>query len=331
MKKIIALLLIAMLCFGLVACGEGLESTAETAETAGVSEKPEETTEEPEPESEYIEAELNGIKFLYNSQYELAGDDSSITITYEESKAFAFFQSADLGASYLDESTTLDLALAMVTQNFEDKQMEEIYDITINDTAAKGTTFVSVRSGYTFNVMSVAFSDGNLYYNVYYMYKIDDNNDNSTKYNEEFVSMLETIDFIETESLNEKDEMTFGSTFEFDGVQIQMGDTYEWVVVENQFADSNGADAIKLPITVTNLSDETHGLNMFYFTVYGSAGTKLDNISAYFDNDISWEGEMRSGATLEAYMHILYDGDGDYYIEFDNYSEKIEVKLPIAK
>lgn len=101
--------------------------------------------------------------------------------------------------------------------------------------------------------------------------------------------------------------------------------------VENQYSDHNGASVVAIPITVVNNSDETKGLNMFYFKVFGSNGTELDTISTYFtESDIEWAGEARSGATMESTMHILYDGDGEYVIEFDNFAEQVEVKLPIT-
>lgn len=128
-----------------------------------------------------------------------------------------------------------------------------------------------------------------------------------------------------------KEEYTFGSSFEFDDLEITLGSNFSMITLDNQLSDLDGNNVIKLPIKVKNLSDETHGLNMFYFKFYGSKGTELDSVSAYFDDDVSWSGEMRPDSELETNMHILYDGDGDYYIELDNYSTKIEVKLPITK
>jgi len=126
------------------------------------------------------------------------------------------------------------------------------------------------------------------------------------------------------------------STFKFDDLQITIGRTIEWVVLENRFSKHNGANVAKIPITIKNLKKETHGLNMFYVNYFGSKGTQLDKISTYFmEDDVLWAGDMRSGATLRSYMHILYDGNGDYYVEFDNWSwsskNKVEVKITIKK
>lgn len=135
---------------------------------------------------------------------------------------------------------------------------------------------------------------------------------------------------------NDDKELTFGSTFEFDDLEITIGTEIGWTAVDNQFSDHNGADVIALPITIKNLKDETHGLNMFYYDFYGSNGTKLDSVSSYFmDEEVGFAAgadSLRSGATEEAKMFILYDGDGDYYIEFSTMlGSPTEVKLPIAK
>ena len=112
------------------------------------------------------------------------------------------------------------------------------------------------------------------------------------------------------------DTLTLGSTFEFDDLEITIHDQFGWTTLENQFSDLDGSDVFYLPITVTNLHDETHGLNMFTYRFFGSNGLQLDNVSAFFDNDIAWAGDMRSGATLESYIYFLYDGDGEYVVEF---------------
>ena len=129
----------------------------------------------------------------------------------------------------------------------------------------------------------------------------------------------------------EDGSLTLGSTFEFDDLEITIGTDITWLEVDNEFSDNHGETVFRLPITVTNLSDETNGFNMFFMTRFGSNGTQLDSISAFFDNDIDWAGEMRSGATMEAYMHILYDGDGEYALEFNDWSDRIEVVFQVQQ
>lgn len=70
---------------------------------------------------------------------------------------------------------------------------------------------------------------------------------------------------------------------------------------------------------------------MFSFTQFSPNGTSLDRIATYFDDSILLANDMRSGATQQSYMYFYYTGDGDYYVEFDDFSSIIEVKIPIIK
>ena len=130
-----------------------------------------------------------------------------------------------------------------------------------------------------------------------------------------------------------------GDTFIFDDFEISIGDNVEWVVIEHYDEESplHGADAVRVPIIFTNLSDETRRFSLFALTVYGAEGVGLPNIS-----NILWRDEwmdaaaapdMRSGATIsDRYLHFLYDGDGYYYISFDIWSEATrEVEIYITR
>lgn len=125
---------------------------------------------------------------------------------------------------------------------------------------------------------------------------------------------------------------TFGDLFEFDDLEMVFGENITWTVLSNQFSEKNGMDVFLVPLTIKNVKNETHSLNMFYYTQYGSHGTKLDSIGSYFDNEVGSAGSMRSGASQDVVMAFLYDGDGDYYVEFSQFSgDKIEVMIPINK
>lgn len=136
----------------------------------------------------------------------------------------------------------------------------------------------------------------------------------------------------ETAPSESASELTLGSTFEFDNFEITLDTEISWDIVDNRFADENGKDVIVIPITVTNLADETNMLNIFYINEYSPSGQELESVYTYFDNSVFNMGKLRSGATGETYLHLLYDGDGDYYIEFHKpLGETIEVKIPIQK
>ena len=130
---------------------------------------------------------------------------------------------------------------------------------------------------------------------------------------------------------SQETELTFNTPFIFDEIEISYGSELKWATVDNRYSDHDGKEVILIPTTITNKSDKTHGLNMFYYEIFGPQGLRLDSVSAYFDDNIEDVGDMRPGATATGYLSILYDGDGDYYIAFDNFDQQFEVKLPISK
>ena len=127
--------------------------------------------------------------------------------------------------------------------------------------------------------------------------------------------------------------LALGETFEFDNLDITLGQDYSFTTLDNQFSDKNGATIIKLPITVVNKKDETHSLNMFYIHSFGTQGTELDSVSAYFTEDcVEFAGDLRPGASYTKYLYLVYDGDGTYAVEFSQiYGGKTTVEFNITK
>lgn len=168
--------------------------------------------------------------------------------------------------------------------------------------------------------------------------------DNQLKYSASALGMSEIIKLEKTddeilaenldvllESETQQTTYSFDTPFMFDNLEIVIGSDVKLTEVDNRFSDLNGKETIAIPISVTNKSDELHGLNMFNYKVYGSQGLELEMVGSYFDDNIDYVGDMRPGATANGYIYALYDGDGDYYIYFDNYVEQVEVKLPLSK
>ena len=125
--------------------------------------------------------------------------------------------------------------------------------------------------------------------------------------------------------------LTYGDTFEFDGFEITFINELKWAVVSNRFSEHNESDVCGITVIIKNIGSETSSLSTFECTLFGSKGTQLDKVSSYFNDDVFKIGDMRSGAEGSGYMHFLYDGDGDYYVEFGSRNNKIEVKLPVVK
>ena len=129
----------------------------------------------------------------------------------------------------------------------------------------------------------------------------------------------------------EASKATLGSTVVFDGFEIAFGNKISPSKVNNRFSEHNGSKVIVVPVTVTTMGDETGSINMFYIKLFGSNGAELPGVSAYFDkDDIDFAGDLRPGASYDTSFHMLYDGDGDYYITLRSFSEEIEVLIPVS-
>lgn len=134
-----------------------------------------------------------------------------------------------------------------------------------------------------------------------------------------------------TTTVSKKKVLGFGDTFIFDDLEITIGSDIIFDTIKNQFSDNNGSTVVGVPITVKNLKEETHSLNMFYYDVFGSSGTEVDTVNSYFKDTLDFAGELRYNATYTKYTYFLYDGDGTYSIEFNNYSEKVLVEFQVNK
>lgn len=138
------------------------------------------------------------------------------------------------------------------------------------------------------------------------------------------------------ESIDDKDntseikkEINIGDSFVFDDLEITVID-YEVRDVENRYSDYENAVLIKL--SIKNMSEEVHGLNMFYYNAYGPNGIEVStSLDSYFDDAEGASLDMLPDVTLESFIAIEYDGDGMYLIIFDNWTEEIDVYINVKK
>ena len=135
----------------------------------------------------------------------------------------------------------------------------------------------------------------------------------------------------QSDTNNSKKELSYGDTFTFDDLEITFEPSYEFVTIENEFNDNFGKDVIKFPFTIKNIKDESHGLNFIYCKAYNPAGTSANTAELYFDDSFFNAGNMRSGAIQNTFYYIIYEGDGDYFVEFNDFLSKTEIKLPVTK
>lgn len=122
---------------------------------------------------------------------------------------------------------------------------------------------------------------------------------------------------------------TLGSTIEFDDLLIFFKSS-EVKDIDNSYADCE--EAVLIEIDIQNLSDESHGLNLFYHKCFAPSGVEAGSAGAYFDTAVDFLGEMRPGSVMSGHLVYDYSEDGEYVIEFaDLFSDPIEVFIPVKK
>lgn len=125
---------------------------------------------------------------------------------------------------------------------------------------------------------------------------------------------------------------TLGDTFTFDGFEITLSEEVTYTTVPNQFSEHYGKDVIRVAATVKNNNDETDSLSSFDYKFFGTQGAELGSLTYYFDDSVGQAGELRAGGSYEAAFYLLYDGNGTYAIEFDDwFDEKVTVEFEISR
>lgn len=139
------------------------------------------------------------------------------------------------------------------------------------------------------------------------------------------------FDFFEDDYDDDDKDYKLGDTFKFDGFEITLDPSITFTKISNRYSEKNGQQVIRVKANIKNVGSEKGSLNMFFFEFFGSKGTELDSVASYFDDTVDYAGELRPGASYDKYFYILYDGDGTYEIEFDNYTEEVSVEFNVTK
>ena len=129
----------------------------------------------------------------------------------------------------------------------------------------------------------------------------------------------------------EKNKYGLGDTFIFDNLELTFYSKYSFTTIKNKYSEHNGKSVIKLGVKVKNIASEKNSLNMFYYSLFGSQGTELDGVTSYFDDTIDFAGDLKPNASYKTYFYILYDGDGKYSIDFDNFSQEVSIEFDVKK
>lgn len=113
-------------------------------------------------------------------------------------------------------------------------------------------------------------------------------------------------------------------------ISIDIDRAMNTYIIDNQFSELNGRKVYAVPMIIENNGSETKGINMFYVKAFGSKGTELNSVYAYFDEAQDFYKELRPGAKMQTEYYMLDDGSGEYCIVFKNFTEEKELVVNIG-
>ncbi len=120
------------------------------------------------------------------------------------------------------------------------------------------------------------------------------------------------------------------NTLVFDDMEITVSMEEIYLTKDEQrSSDYFEQPIVVVPMLVKNCSEEAKSLNHFYVKYYGAQGKEMDMLYFDFDDGMDIYTSLRPGASIEGNFYMVYDGDGDYYISFYNFSEKKEIAIPV--
>ena len=122
------------------------------------------------------------------------------------------------------------------------------------------------------------------------------------------------------------------NTIAFDDLEIVFyPDDIGYTRVRSRFSDHDGAYAFYIPVTVTNTGTGGNGLQEWYMTIYSPEGRAVDVLWQWYfeETNIFAQGNILQNVTKQGHIYVLYSGDGDYVIEFNNFAESAEWNVTI--
>ncbi len=117
--------------------------------------------------------------------------------------------------------------------------------------------------------------------------------------------------------------------FEFDNLKISILDKFEIFKLDNTYSIYNGKNIIKIPISITNISDTNHGLNLFYYDIFDDTGNSIDEVAGYYEESLYYAEDLKKDSSYTKYIYALYFGNDSYIIRLKNKEKEIFVKYNI--
>ena len=116
------------------------------------------------------------------------------------------------------------------------------------------------------------------------------------------------------------------------GFEIVVLDDVQWSVFENaNVPDLIGKDVFSVPFQITNPNDSPGMLSDYVYKTFAPTGNESEFIDEQYKDTVVHAPNLNKDETGTVKHYTLYEGDGEYVIVFDYYSEKYEVCMDIKK
>ena len=122
----------------------------------------------------------------------------------------------------------------------------------------------------------------------------------------------------------------FNEPFVLGDWEILVSDHVSFAIINNDWSDYHLKEVVTFPVTVKNIGVENQTFLIdVSVTGYGSKGTEVAEVSYYFvdDNYV----KIRPNASITLQMSFIYDGNGIYALEFDDWFNSAVIETAIVK
>lgn len=92
-------------------------------------------------------------------------------------------------------------------------------------------------------------------------------------------------------------------------------------------ASAEEADAIIVPITITNPTEETVKIDFLNIKYYDAENNEVDSFAGLFVGSISRYPEIKPGETIDAILNFEYTGEGIYHIVMTGEEEDVNISI----
>ncbi|MCL2221516.1 MAG: DUF1266 domain-containing protein [Oscillospiraceae bacterium] len=128
-------------------------------------------------------------------------------------------------------------------------------------------------------------------------------------------------------------EFALGETIDFNGLKITFMDDFSWGRIHIEWSANFGAIYFYLPVTLHNTNERSAEFP-WDFDVFSPQGIPVDSIAWALDagkTDVTLIGHILPGASVTAYLHVLFSGEGEYRLALRDFllPDELWVIVPI--